>query len=550
MFNHPNKPRSKIAQEQRRYTLITCALMLLLAGCKASNPAEIKNRVDNNVYRTIDEKWKNDFGVKANYRIDGTNQSPNNVSTERTLPAGTILTLPQAVAIATDHNRVYQTEKENLYIKALDLRLARHQFDPILFGSGEAEYVKARGGTASEENASLGMQKLFATGASIGANVTLSWIDVLSGDARGGLSRILTVAATQPLLRGSDPNIVLENLTQAERDLLYQVRTFNRYRKKFVVSIIAQYYQVLQSYDQLENSRHNYDVLVDVCGNAEKLAEAGRLPRFELDQARQDKLVASDTVVKAEKIYKQTLDDFKLSLAVPTETEFGLDYNELAAMRNVKMTMPVFLEADAIDTAIALRLDLANAFDAINDAERKILVALDSTRPDLRLVAAANLKSKNTSDPVTLRTSRDSAALGLQFDPQLDKVSLENDYRLSLITLDQSRRLYEEKIDTIVRDIREVYRDLAEATKRYKDQTEQLFLAGRRFDNTMALLQYGRANTRDVLDAQRDLYRAQDAATTAMINYAVAMLRFYRDVEVLQVRPDGMWQTTISASSK
>jgi len=550
MFNHPNKPRSKIAQEQRCYTLITCALMLLLAGCKASNPAEIKNRVDNNVYRTIDEKWKNDFGVKANYRIDGTNQSPNNVSTQRTLPAGTILTLPQAVAIATDHNRVYQTEKENLYIKALDLRLARHQFDPILFGSGEAKYVKARGGTASEENASLGMQKLFATGASIGANVTLSWIDVLSGDARGGLSRILTVAATQPLLRGSDPNIVLENLTQAERDLLYQVRTFNRYRKKFVVSIIAQYYQVLQSYDQLENSRHNYDVLVDVCGNAEKLAEAGRLPRFELDQARQDKLVASDTVVKAEKIYKQTLDDFKLSLAVPTETEFGLDYNELAAMRNVKMTMPVFLEADAIDTAIALRLDLANAFDAINDAERKILVALDSTRPDLRLVAAANLKSKNTSDPVTLRTSRDSAALGLQFDPQLDKVSLENDYRLSLITLDQNRRLYEEKIDTIVRDIREVYRDLAEATKRYKDQTEQLSLAGRRFDNTMALLQYGRANTRDVLDAQRDLYRAQDAATTAMINYAVAMLRFYRDVEVLQVRPDGMWQTTISASSK
>jgi outer membrane protein TolC len=523
--------------------------MLLLSGCNASNPAEIKNRVDNNAYRMIDEKWNDNFGLKTNYKIDGTNQSPNNVSTERTLPAGTILTLPQAVAIATDHNRVYQTEKENLYIKALDLRLARHQFDPILFGSGEAKYIRARGGTASEENASLGMQKLFATGASIGANVTLSWIDVLSGDARGGLSRILTVAAAQPLLRGSDPNIVLENLTQAERDLLYQVRTFNRYRKEFVVSIIAQYYQVLQAYDQLENSRHNYDVLVDVCGNAEKLAEAGRLPRFELDQAEQDKLVASDTVVKAEKIYKQTLDDFKLSLAVPTETEFGLDYNELAAMRNVKMTMPVFLEADAIDTAMALRLDLANAFDAINDAERKILVALDSTRPDLRLVAAANLKSKNTSDPVTLRTSRDSAALGLQFDPQLDKVSLENDYRLSLITLDRNRRLYEEKIDTVVLDIREAYRDLAEATQRYKVQSEQLVLAKQRFDNTMNLLQYSRANTRDVLDAQRDLYRAQDAATTAMINYAVAMLRFYRDVEVLQVQPDGMWQTTISASN-
>jgi hypothetical protein len=58
----------------------------------------------------------------------------------------------------------------------------------------------------------------------------------------------------------------------------------------------------------------------------------------------------------------------------------------------------------------------------------------------------------------------------------------------------------------------------------------------------MNLLQYSRANTRDVLDSQRDLYRAQDAATGALVNYTVAMLRFYRDVEILQVRPDGMWQ--------
>jgi hypothetical protein len=58
----------------------------------------------------------------------------------------------------------------------------------------------------------------------------------------------------------------------------------------------------------------------------------------------------------------------------------------------------------------------------------------------------------------------------------------------------------------------------------------------------MNLLQYSRANTRDVLDSQRDLYRAQDDATEALVNYTVTMFRFYCDVEFLQVRPDGMWQ--------
>ena len=523
-------------------SVVLCAI-IVLAGCKSQNPADIKTKVDADVYRMIDRKWEDEFGVKANYRIDGAVPSPNDISTPRILPSGTILSLAQAVEFATDHNRIYQLEKENLYIKAIDLRLARHQFEPILFGSGAAEYIRSRGSDAIEERGSIGVQKLFETGAQIGVNVTLSWIDIVSGNARGGLSKILTVSATQPLFRGSDPNIVLENLTQAERDLLYQIRSFNRFRKEFVVSTITQYYRVLQAYDAAQNARNNYDTLVETSSYAARLAGAGRVPQFELDQAFQDKLIAWDTYVQAEKDYRRALDDFKLAIALPTETELRLDYNELTVLRSFEMKVPRFSETEAIDAALGRRLDLANTFDAVSDAERKVLVALDGTRPDLRLVAAADLKSKNTSDPFDLRTRpRDTAVVGLEFDPLLDKYAQENAYRLALIVLDQNRRFFEEKVDTVIVDIREVYRDLNEAIERYKVQSEQLSLARQRFENTKYLLQYGRANTRDVLDSQKDLYRAQDNATLALVNYTVAMLRFYRDVEILQVRPDGMWQ--------
>lgn len=519
-------------------------VIIALVGCKSQKPTDIKNSVDDKVYRMIDQKWKDEYGVKANYRIDSVESSPNDINTDKALPAGTLLTLPQAVAIATDHNRIYQLEKENLYIKALDLRLARHRFEPLLFGAASAGGVKDGADEALEAQAGLGFEKAFSTGATIGAGLTTAWVEVLSGNARSGLASIFTVMLDQPLLKGSDPNIVLENLTQAERDLLYQIRSFNRFRKKFVVSTIAQYYLVLQTYDAAENARNNYDVLIDVCSNASKLAAAGRLPQFELDQAVQDKLIAWDAYVRAEKNYKQTLDGFKLALAVPTETELQLDYNELRVLRNVEMKMPAFSETEAIETALARRLDLANTSDAVRDGERKVFVALDGMKPDLRLVAAADLKG--TTDIATLGKPKDSAVFGLRFDPNLDKVAQENAYRLALIILDQNLRLYEEKVDTVIVDIREVYRDLAEAAQQYKVQSEQLSLAKQRFDNTMLLLQYARANTRDVLDAQKDLYRAQDAATGALVNYTVAMLRFYRDVEILQVRPDGMWQTAFA----
>ena len=517
---------------------ILLSVNLFSAGCE--KPSEAKNKVDKQAYKMIDEKWRDDFGAKANYRID--KASPNDISIDKNIPAGTVLTLPQAVAFATDHNRAYQTQKENLYVKALDLRLARHQFEPILFGASSAEYRKARGGTATEETASLGVQKMFETGGTIGVNLTLAWINILTGDAKGGLAKILTIAGSQPLLRGSDPNIVLENLTQAERNLLYQVRSFNRYRKEFVVSTISQYYQVLQMYDRLANAKNNYNVLSKVCDNAEKLTAAGRLPQFELDQAKQDKLIAKDTVIQAEKNYKRMLDDFKLAMAAGAQSQFELDYNELTAMKDVKMTMPEFSETESIETALAHRLDLANTFDAVNDAERKVLVAIDNLKPDLRVIAAADLKSKNTSDDVTLRKVHDKAEVGLEFDPAFDKVAQEDAYSFALIVVERNRRQYEEKADKISLDIRNDYRNLTESTERYIVQSEQLTLAKKRFDNTTLLLQYGKANTRDVLDAQRDLYRAQDAATDSLIKYTVSMLNFYLDVEILQVRPDGMWQ--------
>jgi len=523
---------------------------ICLQGCAAPNGDKVKAKVDDSVYKIIDSKWQDSFGGRDNYRVSDAASGPNDVQIDKAVPAGGILTLQQAVSIATAHNRQYQLEKENLYAKALDLRLARHQFEPILFGATSAEYVKARGGEAIEEKGSFGVQRMFATGATVGANVALSWIDVLSGNASGGLSQIFSFAASQPLLRGSDPNVVLENLTQAERDTLYQVRLFNRFRKAFVVEIITSYYQVLQAGDAVQNARSNYDTLTGVYELAEKLAIAGRLPLYELDQARQDTLRASDDCLATQKLYEQALDEFKLVLSLPTEAKFALDAKELQALRTSEMPMPVFSETEAIETALARRLDFANTADAIDDAQRKIIVALDNLRPDLRLTAATQQKNSGVSDPVTLRKARSTASVGAQMDLNLDKLAAENDYRSALLIIQQQRREYERMQDTVVLEVRKAYRDLAEAADRYKVQSEALFLARQRFNNTITLLEYNRANTRDVLDARKDLYNAQNAATAALINYAIAMLDFYRDVEIMQVRPDGMWQNAFATSAK
>ncbi len=548
-----------------------------LAGC---TPQNYKKDADERVYNIIDKKWKDEFGPKVNYRISDVPPSPNDIQIEKVVPPDGILTLPQAVAIATAHNRDYQTQKEKLYAKALDLRLIQHTFEKVYYGRPKGTYGKVQstnyvGGGAGVEprfptnrmaadlphiannppgtgwhlegdemgiTDGFGFDQLLTDGTMIGANIASSWGRILSGPLKGeSIISVLSFEVAKPLLRGSDRRVVMESLTQAERDTLYQVRLFNRFRKTFVVSVISQYYGVLKASDAVKNARRNYNTLAWVCERVEKLADAGRLPKFEADAANQDKLVALDAYIEAQKEYKLLLDMFKITLGLPTTAEFRLDPNELEALRKADTIYPDFSEAEAVAAALSKRLDLINSSDAILDAQRKVYVAADGLKAQLDLGVNTNIPLQDFSTS-NAKIFQDLFLSGLQADLPFDRTAEQDIYRRALITLNQKHREYELAADTAALEVRQAYRELKEAAQRYKVQSEQLRLAQKRLKDTFLLMQYSRASSRRVLDAQGDLFDAQNTATEALVAYTIATLNFYRDTEVLRVRQDGMWE--------
>lgn len=539
-------------RNQKGINSILCPLLSVLCCLAGCAPHNYKAEADEQVYKIIDRKWQESFGPKANYHISDTIPSPNDIQIEKAVPVSGVLTLPQAVAIATAHNREYQIQKEKLYIKALDLRLTRHQFETRFFGGLGSGYAKDWNDEVVSTEASLGFNRLLATGTAISASVASTWSRVLLGNMEGGLASVLTASVAQPLLRGSDRRVVLENLTQAERDTLYQVRSFNRFRKTFVVSVIAQYYQVLKLLDAVKNAEQNYIALGWLYERSEKLAGAGRLPKYELGQIRQAMLQAQDAQIRAEKEYKLAFDLFKMTLSLPPTTDFQLDQGELEALRAAGMPEPDFSEAQSIETGLCHRLDLVNSADAIIDAQRKVYVALDSLRADVNLVGTASAIVSHQTDQAgraTLKPLRDEYSLAVEFGLPLDRVAEQSVYRTALITLSQRHREYERMADTVALEVRRAYSDLTEAAKRYRVLSEGLKLADKRLREAFLLLQYGRVSSRRVLNAQQDLFDAQNEATEALVAYAIATLNFYCNSEVLGVRPDGMWDKTSVAKT-
>ncbi|TFG49323.1 MAG: TolC family protein [Candidatus Brocadiia bacterium] len=520
--------------------ILNCAVFI--SGCSRNDPQKIKTETDNQVYNIIDKKWEDGFGPKSNYKIVDEKDKPaaSQADMYRSSVSDGLLTIPEAVFLATAYNPDYLSQKDALYVKALDLKLTRHDFENRYFGLTGVEYAADRNDEVVGARTGLGLSRLMAAGGTITTNVTVAWADVLSGNLRNGLGSVFSAAITQPLLRGSDRKIVQENLTQAERDTLYQIRFFGRFRQEFAVSVISQYYRVLQQNNILKNAQSNYDVLCSVYDNAEKLSQAGRLPEFELDRARQDKFKAEEFLVQQKKLYQQMLDKFKITLNVSPAENFQLDAKEFDFLLQNPFKDPSYSETEAIDNALILRLDLANSSGAIEDAVRKVVVAEDSLGADLNLVAGVDIASTKSSDLDRLKATRDSSRLGLEFSPPLERSLEQNLYIKSLIDLSRRKREYEQAEKQVTLEVRQAYRDLKQSAESFHIQSQALALAKERSKNTFLLLQYGRASTKDVLDAQDDLLKAQNASSAALTDYTVATLKFYRDTGILQILPDGM----------
>jgi len=525
--------------------LCIIAVLGMAGGC---SPQKYKADADKEVYNVIDSKWKNSFGQKTNYRISDTAPPPNDVNIANASIQSGAINLAQAAAMATANNRDYQTRKETLYLSALELTLIRHQYTLQWFGTVDGGYVKKGAGDSREEDVSVSSEsggtfkQILAGGTIVSTRLAIDWLRFLTGDPRTSLASVLSASVTMPLLGSGAGKVELEKLTLAERSVLYQIRDFNRYRQTFVVSIVNDYYRVLQLRDRVANAENNYKMVAESKERLEMEAQAGRRNRFEVDQAEQNMLTAKDGYVSAQQEYEQALDSFKISLSLPADANVELDQNELMALENIGITQPDYTLDMAVETALLRRLDLANSADKIDDSLRLVILATDGLGTELNLLGSASVNSKEKTEFDNLQFHRGTYGLGFEADLPFDRKAERNAYRRALINLEQSRRQYENDVEEVKLSVRNTYRQLIEAAERHKIQVKSLKLARTRVESTSLLLEAGRLTTRDLLDSQNALLQAQNNVTAALVGHMIAKLSFFQDVGILQVKPDGMWQ--------
>ena len=163
-----------------------------------------------------------------------------------------VLDADTAVRTAVLHNTVYQSEIETLYLSALDVSTERFFLGNQLFAGYTTVYTAdgalrrgAGGNSSSSLNAStfsrgvrpVALRRQFTNGADmiIGFANSMTW--QFAGPDTQSATTLVDLSLIQPLLRGGGRDLIMERLTLAERTLLYNVRSFERYRTGFYTTI-------------------------------------------------------------------------------------------------------------------------------------------------------------------------------------------------------------------------------------------------------------------------------------------------------------------------
>jgi len=610
---------AKMGQIKIGSSALVAILLILVVQTGCKSPSQQIKQADEAAYRIIEDKQKEALGKTSELRIErpsdifrrrlfagqnlpntgaaslGTDKlepiphwpqvdlpvahtsGDANVPIEPNRP--TKLSLVDALQVGALNSPEYQTRKENVFKVALALDLERNNFRNIFTAQAQSQLDADTTGNETvstlTNSADVGATRTLKNGAQLSAALAANLVNLLTQRRVSTTGLQADMSVTIPLLRGSGDYIVTEPLTQAERNVVYEMWNFERFKHTFAISIAQGYFDVLSEMDSVNNAEDNYRSSIQSARWSRRRADAGRIAEVAVDQAVQRELNSRNGWISSQERVKNRLDNFKTTLGLPTDAQIELDPNDLTELRaraaklveEIRTSMqyeaavkappadaPVELmppsredagpyeinEEAAIRLALRNRLDLRVTIGEVYDAQRQVVVLADALRGELTLGGSALFV--DTDEDGHLRFNGGQYATLLTLDLPLERTKERNDFRNSLINLERAVRSVQTLEDSIKLNIRDELRALLESRESLKIQAQSVLVAEKRVRSVSLFLEAGRAQIRDLLEAQDALLGAQNLLTAAVVNYRIAELEIQQDMGVLQVDEKGLWR--------
>lgn len=449
-----------------------------------------------------------------------------------------VITLEESLRLSQSGGREFLASQEDYLLSAIGLLVERHQWGPRFFNDTSAT-VSASGNDGDFFPALNVVNTLRATRRlPYGGSVEAAWVWRATEQLREQsteeytTSSSIVLSGNIPLLKGAGL-VAQEGLIQAERNLVYQARGFERFRRSYLVDISNDYFSLIRSKQAIANQERQIKSLETFVKGTQARVDAGRLESFQTDIARNQMQSAVSSLASLRESYTLAVDRFKVRIGIPLDEVVDVTEQEL------NIPEPDVLEANAAETALRLRLDLQNARDQLEDTRRGVENAKDDLLPDLNATGSVTIPTDPDRNNAGLGFSGGDvsysvgATLSLPLDRRIEQLNL----RSARIGLERATRNYDRQRDDVIVSARSAARNVELARFQLNLAESQVDSARRRL--RAQKLQEDVLQPQQIVDSENALLDAENARDQSRANLRSSVLDFLLQTDQLRVNRDG-----------
>lgn len=445
-----------------------------------------------------------------------------------------VLDLVSALRIAQESGRDFLNAEEEYILAAIRLLIERHQWGPRFFND-VSTVVSGSGDDGDFDSAlrvinDLRVTKRLRSGGDVEARLLWQATEQLREGASGEYSQSasLIFSGDIPLLRGAGP-AARESLIQAERDLIYAARDFERFRREFLVDIAEDYFGLLEAKAGIANQKRNIRNLADLLRERVSLEQKGRISEFDVNNTLNDLGSAQSRLNDLIDGYTRQVELFKIRLGIDVETPVRITRQVL------DLTEPDISLAEAVDRAYKYRLDLQNRRDGLDDSRRNVAIARNNILPDLDFNADLQIPTDPRLDEGGLNFSSEDLdySVGVTFGLPLDREQERLRLRQAILGVERSIRELQRFEDTIFVEARSSVRAIEVARTNLRISEQRVRITLRRQEEQQ--IKADEITTQERLDTEAALLDALNERDSDETNLRTSILEYLLETGQMRV---------------
>jgi outer membrane protein TolC len=514
--------------------------------------------------------------------VSGQTQQPSSKAAEgiltavpvkqSTVPAGTPLSLDEAVRMALENNLGLQIERLNPEIQVLGIARANSAYAPTLFSNLNRSSATAppgdflsAGGAAVVTDANFrttgGVQQQVRAGGG-SYQVSLDGSRATSNAARTlfspRLGSNMNAAYTQPLLRnfkidGFRQQLLLSRNQAQAADIQLQQRVTQTSR-----NVRAAYYRLIGAIAGLDVAQQSLELSRTSLKNNQTRVEVGTMAQIDIISTQAEVASNEELVIIQQAAIESAQDNLRGLIMNPAQPEFW-NARFTPSEQPTISTKAIDLDA-AIKAALANRTDLREFKKSMESTDINMQLARNQKMPAVDLTARYGLTgiggtqfkygtplNEGDAPPVLGQTVRGfgevlrdvfgnnfktwSFALNVSYP--IGTSQADAAYAQAKLQKQQEQRTLASLELAVTLSVRDAARQVNTNLKRVEATRKALEFAEKRLDAENKRFTVGLSSTFELLQAQRDLARAKQSELNATIDYNQSLV----DFEAVQIAP-------------